>query len=302
MSSTSLYRTLLVISGPTAVGKTSAVVSLAEQYQVPIISADSRQFFREMKIGTAYPTEEELARATRYFVGMLSITDYYNIYMYEQAVLQLLDRLFEQYPFVLMEGGSPQYIAAVCDGVDETPDADPQIREYVNNLFARNGIESLQAQLQLLDPEFYETVDKKNHKRMIRAIEVCLQTGRPYSSLMRHQKKERDFTILKYYLNRPRAELFERINHRVDKMMEAGLEAEARQLYPYRHLNALNTVGYKELFDYFGGTCTLEQAVEDIKTHTRRYAKKQLNWFKKDYRELDASRIENEGWDNLLPL
>ncbi|MBR6333762.1 MAG: tRNA (adenosine(37)-N6)-dimethylallyltransferase MiaA [Bacteroidales bacterium] len=302
MSSTSLYRTLLVISGPTAVGKTSAVVSLAEQYQVPIISADSRQFFREMRIGTAYPTEEELARATRYFVGMLSITDYYNIYMYEQAVLQLLDRLFEQYPFVLMEGGSPQYIAAVCDGVDETPDADPQIREYVNNLFARNGIESLQAQLQLLDPEFYETVDKKNHKRMIRAIEVCLQTGRPYSSLMRHQKKERDFTILKYYLNRPRAELFERINRRVDKMMEAGLEAEARQLYPYRHLNALNTVGYKELFDYFGGTCTLEQAVEDIKTHTRRYAKKQLNWFKKDYRELDASRIENEGWDNLLPL
>ena len=302
MSSTSLYRTLLVISGPTAVGKTSAVVSLAEQYQVPIISADSRQFFREMRIGTAYPTEEELARATRYFVGMLSITDYYNIYMYEQAVLQLLDRLFEQYPFVLMEGGSPQYIAAVCDGVDETPDADPQIREYVNNLFARNGIESLQAQLQLLDPEFYETVDKKNHKRMIRAIEVCLQTGHPYSSLMRHQKKERDFTILKYYLNRPRAELFERINRRVDKMMEAGLEAEARQLYPYRHLNALNTVGYKELFDYFGGTCTLEQAVEDIKTHTRRYAKKQLNWFKKDYRELDASRIENEGWDNLLPL
>ena len=302
MSSTSLYRTLLVISGPTAVGKTSAVVSLAEQYQVPIISADSRQFFREMRIGTAYPTEEELARATRYFVGMLSITDYYNIYMYEQAVLQLLDRLFEQYPFVLMEGGSPQYIAAVCDGVDETPDADPQIREYVNNLFARNGIESLQAQLQLLDPAFYETVDKKNHKRMIRAIEVCLQTGRPYSSLMRHQKKERDFTILKYYLNRPRSELFERINHRVDKMMEAGLEAEARQLYPYRHLNALNTVGYKELFDYFGGTCTLEQAVEDIKTHTRRYAKKQLNWFKKDYRELDASRIENEGWDNLLPL
>lgn len=297
-----MYRTLLVISGPTAVGKTSAVVSLAEQYQVPIISADSRQFFREMKIGTAYPTEEELARATRYFVGMLSITDYYNIYMYEQAVLQLLDRLFEQYPFVLMEGGSPQYIAAVCDGVDETPDADPQIREYVNNLFARNGIDSLQAQLQLLDPEFYETVDKKNHKRMIRAIEVCLQTGRPYSSLMRHQKKERDFTILKYYLNRPRAELFERINLRVDKMMEAGLEAEARQLYPYRHLNALNTVGYKELFDYFDGTCTLEQAVEDIKTHTRRYAKKQLNWFKKDYRELDASRIEKEGWGQLLPL
>lgn len=299
MNLTSLYRTLLVISGPTAVGKTSAVVSLAEHYQVPIISADSRQLYREMKIGTAFPSDEELARARRYLAGMLSIHDYYNVYMYEQAVLQLLDRLFEQYPFVLMEGGSPQYIAAVCNGVDETPDADPQIRSYVNNLFARNGIEALRAQLQMHDPVFFATVDQNNHKRMIRALEVCIQTGKPYSSLMSHQKKQRDFTILKYYLNRPREELFERIGRRVDKMMDDGLEEEARQLYPYRHLNALNTVGYKELFDYFENKCSLDQAVEDIKTHTRRYAKKQLTWFKKDYQEIDARLVEN-GWEEVL--
>ncbi|MBO4488078.1 MAG: tRNA (adenosine(37)-N6)-dimethylallyltransferase MiaA [Bacteroidales bacterium] len=300
MNLTTLYRTLLVISGPTAVGKTSAVVSLAEQYHVPIISADSRQFFREMKIGTAYPTDEELARAQRYLVGMLSIHDYYNIYMYEQAVLQLLDRLFEQYPFVLMEGGSPQYIAAVCHGVDETPDADPQIRDYVNRMFQNNGIEALRAQLQTLDPDFYATVDKNNHKRMIRAIEVSLQTGRPYSSLMHHQEKERDFTICRYYLNRPREELFARIGLRVDKMMEAGLEAEARALYPYRELNALNTVGYKELFDYFDGKCSLEKAVENIKTHTRRYAKKQLIWFRKEYQELDAREVDARGLADVL--
>lgn len=300
MNLINLYRTLVVVSGPTAVGKTSAVVSLAELYGVPIISADSRQFFREMKIGTAHPSDEELARAQRYLVGMLSIHDYYNIYMYEQAVLQLLDRLFAQYPFVLMEGGSPQYIAAVCHGVDETPDADPQVRDYVNQLFQRNGIEALQAQLKLLDPDFYASVDLRNHKRLIRALEVCLQTGRPYSSLMRHQHKERDFTIHKYYLNRPREELFERINLRVDKMMESGLEEEARQLYPYRDLNALNTVGYKELFDYFEGKCSLDKAVEDIKTHTRRYAKKQLTWFKKDYQELDACEVDQKGLDKVL--
>ena len=300
MNLTTLYRTLIVISGPTAVGNTSAVVSLAEQCHVPIISADSRQFYREMKIGTAYPTDEELARAQRYLVGMLSIHDYYNIYMYEQAVLQLLDRLFEQYPFVLMEGGSPQYIAAVCHGVDETPDADPQIRDDVNRMFQTNGIEAVRAQLQLLDPDFYATVDRNNHKRMIRAVEVSLQTGKPYSSLMHHQPKERDFTICKYYLNRPREELFARIGLRVDKMMEAGLEEEARNLYPYRHLNALNTVGYKELFDYFDGKCSIEKAVEDIKTHTRRYAKKQLIWFKKDYQEIDAHQLEREGWSAVL--
>lgn len=279
-------RTLLVLSGPTAVGKTEYAISLAEKYQTPIISADSRQFYREMKIGTAYPSEEELARAKHFFVGTLSIHDYYNVFMYEQDVLQLLDTLFLTHPVVIMEGGSPQYIAAVCHGVDALPDPDPVTRQFVNNLFQTNGIEALRAQLKLLDPLYYEKVNHNDHKRMIRAVEVSLQTKKPYSSFMNNTAKPRDFHIAKYYLNRDREELFERINLRVDKMMEKGLLAEAESLYPYKDLNALNTVGYKELFDFMEGKCSLEQAVADIKTHTRRYAKRQLNWFKKDYEEL----------------
>ncbi len=300
MNSTSLCNTLWVISGPTAVGKTSAVLSLAERLHAPIISADSRQFYREMKIGTAFPTDEELARAPRYMAGMLSIHDYYNVFMFEQDVLQLLRKLFATHPVVLMEGGSPQYIATVCEGIDETPDADPQVRAYVQNLFQRNGIEALRAQLQVLDPEFYATTDIRNHKRMIRALEVCLQTHQPYSKLMNKTKKSRDFKILKYYLERPMPELFERINLRVDKMMENGLLHEAEQLYPFRELNALNTVGYKELFAYMDGKCSLHQAVEDIKTHTRRYAKKQMVWFKKDYQPINARMVEEEGWKPVL--
>lgn len=279
-------RTLLVLSGPTAVGKTDFAISMAEALQTPIISADSRQFFREMKIGTAYPSDEELARAKHFFVGMLSIHDYYNIYMYEQEVIKLLNTLFEEHPVVIMEGGSPQYIAAVCNGVDELPDPDPVTRQYVNNLYLNNGIDALRAQLQMLDPDYCAKVDPHDHKRMIRAVEVSLQMQKPYSSFLHQTEKKRDFHIAKYYLNRPREVLFERINRRVDIMMERGLLEEVRTLYPFRQLNALNTVGYKELFDYIDGKCTLEQAVEDIKTHTRRYAKRQLNWFKKDYQEI----------------
>lgn len=279
-------RTLLVLSGPTAVGKTEYAVSLAERLKTPIISADSRQFFREMRIGTAYPSEEELARVKHYFVGMISIKDYYNVSMFEQEVLNLLDSLFDFHPVVIMEGGSPQYIAAVCEGIDEMPDPDPNIRQYVNQLYQTNGIEALRAQLALLDPDFYAKVDHNDHKRMVRALEISLQTGHPYSSFHKHTKRERSFHIEKYYLNRPREVLFERINRRVDVMMEKGLVEEARTLYPHRHLNALNTVGYKELFDYMDGKCSLEQAVADIKTHTRRYAKRQLTWFKKDYQEI----------------
>ncbi len=279
-------RTLLVLSGPTAVGKTEYAVSLAERLKTPIISADSRQFFREMRIGTAYPSEEELARVKHYFVGMLSITDYYNVSMFEQDVLNLLDTLFESHPVVIMEGGSPQYIAAVCEGIDEMPDPDPNIRQYVNQLFLTNGLDAIRAQLALLDPDFYAKVDHNDHKRMIRALEISLQTGSPYSSFHKHTKRERNFYIEKCYLNRPREVLFDRINRRVDAMMEKGLLEEARILYPHRQLNALNTVGYKELFDYMEGKCSLEQAVTDIKTHTRRYAKRQLTWFKKDYREI----------------
>lgn len=278
-------RTLLVITGPTAVGKTDYTISLAEQLGTPIISADSRQMFRELKIGTAAPTEAELARVKHYFVGNLSIHDYYNVSIFEQQVLELLETLFLSHPVVIMTGGSPQYIDAVCNGIDELPDPEPGIRQYVNNLFKTNGIDALRAQLALLDPDYYERVNHNDHKRMIRAVEVSLQMKKPYSQCLHQTKKERHFKIEKYYLNRPRDVLFERINRRVDAMMEQGLLEEARQLLPYRDLNALNTVGYKELFDYFDGKCSLEQAVEDIKTHTRRYAKRQLTWFKRDYIE-----------------
>ena len=281
--------TLYILTGPTGVGKTAYTIGLAQRWQVPIISADSRQFYREMRIGTAYPTEEELAAAQHFFVGMLSIHDYYNVYKFEQDVLTLLKELFQKYPVVIMTGGSPQYLDAVCHGVDEMPDPDPNTRQYVINLFNNNGVEALHAQLQLLDPQYAATVNPHDSKRMMRALEVSLQTGKPYSEQLQKKQVVRDFNIEKYYLNRPREVLFDRINRRVDKMMADGLLEEARGLYPYRDLNALNTVGYRELFDYFDGKCTLEQAVMDIKTHTRRYAKRQITWFKRDYEEVMIS-------------
>lgn len=277
--------TLLIVTGPTAVGKTAYTIELAERLDTPIISADSRQMYREMQIGTAAPTDEELARVKHYFVGNLSIHDYYNVSMFEQQVLELLETLFVDHPVVIMTGGSPQYIDAVCNGIDELPDPDPDIRQYVNQLYQTNGLEALCAQLATLDPDYYAQVNHNDHKRMIRAVEVSLQMKKPYSQCLHQTKKQRDFKIEKYYLNRPREVLFDRISRRVDAMMEQGLLDEARQLLPYRHLNALNTVGYKELFDYFDGKCSLEQAVTDIKTHTRRYAKRQLTWFKRDYTE-----------------
>jgi len=278
--------TLYILTGPTGVGKTTYTIELAQRWQVPIISADSRQFYREMRIGTAYPTEEELSAAQHFFVGMLSIHDYYNVYMYEQDVLKLLKELFPKYPVVIMTGGSPQFLDAVCHGVDEMPDPDPSTRQFVINLFQNNGVEALYAQLRLLDPEYADIVNPNDSKRMMRALEVSLQTGKPYSEHLHKKQVTRDFNIEKYYLNRPREELFDRINRRVDKMMEDGLLEEARSLLPYRNLNPLNTVGYKELFDYFDSKCTLEQAVTDIKTHTRRYAKRQITWFKREYEEV----------------
>jgi tRNA dimethylallyltransferase len=278
--------TLYILTGPTGVGKTAYTIELAQRWQVPIISADSRQFYKEMRIGTAVPTEEELSAAQHFFVGMLSIHDYYNVYMYEQDVLKLLKELFQKYPVIIMTGGSPQYLDAVCHGVDEMPDPDPNTRQFVINLFQNNGVEALHAQLRLLDPEYAATINPNDSKRMMRALEVSLQTGKPYSEHLHKKQVTRNFNIEKYYLNRPREELFDRINRRVDKMMADGLLEEARSLLPYRHLNPLNTVGYKELFDYFDGKCTLEQAVTDIKTHTRRYAKRQITWFKREYEEV----------------
>ncbi|MBR1990784.1 MAG: tRNA (adenosine(37)-N6)-dimethylallyltransferase MiaA [Bacteroidales bacterium] len=284
--------TLLVIAGPTAVGKTQLAIETALQCESVVLSADSRQFYREMKIGTAAPSNEELATVKHYFIGNLSIHDYYSVSKYEQDVLQLLPSLFAQHNVVVMTGGSGLYIDAVCNGIDELPDPDPEIRQFVNNIYKNDGIESLRSQLRKVDKAYYNSCNLADHKRMIRAVEVSLQMGKPYSDFLKNPHKKRDFNIIKYCLVRPREELFDRINRRVDLMMEQGLLEEARQLYPYRELNSLNTVGYKELFDFFDGKLSLEQAVTDIKTHTRRYAKRQMTWFKRDgsYIGVEAQR------------
>lgn len=284
--------TLLVIAGPTAVGKTQFAIETALQCESVVLSADSRQFYREMKIGTAAPSNEELTTVKHYFIGNLSIHDYYSVSKYEQDVLQLLPSLFAQHNVVVMTGGSGLYIDAVCNGIDELPDPDPEIRQFVNNIYKNDGIESLRSQLRKVDKAYYNSCNLADHKRMIRAVEVSLQMGKPYSDFLKNPHKKRDFNIIKYCLVRPREELFDRINRRVDLMMEQGLLEEARQLYPYRELNSLNTVGYKELFDFFDGKLSLEQAVTDIKTHTRRYAKRQMTWFKRDgsYIGVEAQR------------
>lgn len=274
--------TLLVIAGPTAVGKTQFAIQTAIECESVVLSADSRQFYREMKIGTAAPTEEELAQVQHYFVGNLSIHDYYSVSRYEQDVLALLPSLFEKHPVVVMTGGSGLYIDAVCQGIDDMPDPEPETREYVHQLFQNEGVEGLRAQLRRLDPAYYDRCNLADHKRMMRAVEVSLQMGKPYSEFLKNNRKQRDFDIVKWCLTRPRAELFDRINRRAEVMMQQGWLEEAKALYPYRHLNSLNTVGYKELFDYFDGKLSLEQAITDIQTHTRRYAKRQMTWFNRD--------------------
>lgn len=276
----------MVIGGPTAVGKTAFAIETAKQYHTEIISADSRQFYKEMRIGTSFPTAEELAQVQHHFVGQLSIGDYYSISKFEQDVLHLLPSLFAKSPVVVMTGGSGLYLDAVCKGIDDLPDPDLEIRQQVIDLFENEGIDALRSRLKHLDPVFYSTNDIANQKRMMRALEVCLQTGKPYSEWLTQGTKKRDFSIVKYYLNRPREILFDRINRRVDKMIEEGLVEEAKGLYPHRHLNSLNTVGYKELFNYFEGLCTLDEAIEKIKVNTRRYAKRQITWFKREYQEL----------------
>ncbi|HNY63725.1 MAG TPA: tRNA (adenosine(37)-N6)-dimethylallyltransferase MiaA [Bacteroidales bacterium] len=280
--------TLCVITGPTAVGKTDFAIEVALHFDTVIISADSRQFYREMCIGTAFPTEEQQSKVKHYFIGHKSIQDYYSVSKYEQDVLELLPSLFEQHPVVVMTGGSGLYIDAVCYGIDLLPDPDPEVREELTLIFEKEGVEGLRQRIKKLDPHYYQTSDIANYKRLLRALEVTIQTGKPYSQMITGKAKERDFNIQKFYLNRPRAELFERINLRVDQMMQAGLLDEVQQLYPYKDLNALNTVGYKELFSYLDGKSSLEQAVEKIKVHTRRYAKRQLTWFKRDssYQEI----------------
>ncbi|NVO18368.1 MAG: tRNA (adenosine(37)-N6)-dimethylallyltransferase MiaA [Bacteroidetes bacterium] len=274
--------TLIIIAGPTAVGKTRFAIELAEHLRTEIISADSRQFFKELNIGTAKPSEEELQAVPHHFIGQLSIHDYYNVSRYEQDVMEILSSLVRKHQYVIMTGGSGLYIDAVCRGVDDFPDPDPELRSYLKGLLADEGIEKLQEILKLKDPDYYITVDLANPNRLIRALEVTMATGVPFSSQRMNQPRQRNFNIIKIGLELPRQELVGRIHFRVDQMIENGLIDEARELYIYKHLNALNTVGYKELFEYFDGYVTLEQAIENIKTHTRRYAKRQLTWFRKD--------------------
>lgn len=277
-----MNKKLIIILGPTAVGKTEYSLNLAERLQTEILSCDSRQMFREMKIGTAAPSEDELKRVPHHFIGNLSIHDYYSCGKYEIEALQKCEELFKKHDTLVMTGGSMLYIDAVCNGIDEMPDIDEELRNSLWERYEKEGIESLRQELKILDPEYAQKVDPKNGKRIIHALEICLQAGKPYSEIRKNQKKERPFDIQKIGIYREREELNHRINLRVDKMFEQGLYEEALGLYPFKHLNSLNTVGYKELFAHFDGQCSLEEAKEKIKTDTRRYAKKQMTWFKKD--------------------
>ena len=272
---------LKVIEGPTASGKTALAIEWALQAGTEIVSADSRQFYQELNIGVARPSAQELAAVPHHFIACKSVEEYYSVSRYEEEALALLERLFAHYDTVIMTGGSGLYVNAVCHGIDELPDPSPQLRQQLKEQEAQEGIASLQARLKELDPVFYEQIDLQNPVRLRRALEVCLTTGKPYSSLRTNLKKPRPFAIERYVLNRPKEELHERISKRTDIMMQSGLLEEVKALYPQRELNALQTVGYRELFDYFDGKISLEQAVTDIKTNTRRYAKRQLTWLRK---------------------
>ena len=277
-----MNKTLIVLLGPSAVGKTDISIDIAQHLNCDIISADSRQFFREMKIGTARPSDDQLARVKHHFIAFLSVRDYYSSNRYEKDVLDLLTELFKNNNLALMSGGSAMYIDSVCQGIDDIPDADPAVREQLNRKYEEEGIRGLRIMLKILDPEYYKNVDLKNYKRIIRALEICETTGLPYSSFLKKQRRERDFNILKIGLERPREELYERIDRRVDEMIVQGLENEVASLYEYKELNALNSVGYKEFFDYFRGRITKEKAIELIKRNTRRFAKRQITWWAKD--------------------
>ena len=273
---------LIVITGPTAVGKTDLCLDIAQKLDIPIINADSRQLFKELRIGTAAPTTEQLARVRHFFVGTLHLTDYYSASMYEQDVMSLLDDLFQKSDYALLSGGSMMYIDAVCNGIDDIPTVSNDIRLTLKQRLTKEGLPALVEELRKLDPEHYAIVDRQNPRRVVHALEICHMTGRTYTSFRKAEKKQRPFTIIKIGLNRDREELYQRINLRVDAMMKEGLLKEVEELREYRESNALNTVGYKELFDYFDGRWPLSEAVERIKGNTRRYARKQLTWFKRD--------------------
>ena len=273
---------LITLLGPTGVGKTELSLKVAERFGSPIISSDSRQLYCDLPIGTAAPTPEQQARVKHYFVGTLKLTDYYSASQFETDVLALLAQLHTTTPHVVMTGGSMMYIDAVCKGIDDIPTVTPEIREAIYQQYAQEGLAPILEELKAADPQHYEEVDRQNYKRVIHAVEICRMTGKPYSSFRTNTIKSRPFRIIKIGLTRDREELYDRINRRVDMMMEEGLLEEARRVYPFRTLNALNTVGYKELFNYFSGEWTLDLAIEKIKRNSRVYARKQMTWFKHD--------------------
>lgn len=273
---------LVILLGPTGVGKTELSLRIAEHFGSPIISSDSRQLYKDLPVGTAAPTEAQLTRVKHYMVGTLNLTDYYSASTFEEDVISLLQTLHQTIPTVVMTGGSMMYIDAVAKGIDEIPTVTPDIREAIYAQFQREGLENILKELKESDPVHYEQVDRMNYKRVIHAVEICRMTGKPYSSFRTNSKKERPFKIIKIGLTRDREELYDRINRRVDQMMADGLLEEARKVYPFRHLNSLNTVGYKELFKYFDGEWPLDLAVEKIKRNSRVYARKQMTWFKRD--------------------
>ena len=284
--------TLIVLTGPTASGKTATALQVAEHFHAPILNADSRQIYRDIPIGTAAPTAEEQARVPHYFVGTLALDDYYSAARYEAEVMELLPRLFAERDVVVMSGGSMMYIDAVCNGIDDIPTISEETRTMMRTRYEQEGLEPLLAELRLADPEYYAQCDRRNYRRIIHALEVIYQSGKPFSSFRRGEVRERPFRIIKIGLQRPRPELFARINARVGQMMEQGWLDEVRRVMPYRHCNALNTVGYKELFQVLDGVWPLDFALARIAKNTRVYAKKQITWFAKDpaIHWLDAAR------------
>ncbi|MFT2007966.1 tRNA (adenosine(37)-N6)-dimethylallyltransferase MiaA [Pontibacter sp. 13R65] len=288
---------LLVVVGPTAVGKTDLCVQLAKHFKTVILSADSRQFYKEMSIGTAKPSLEEQQGVPHYFVDSHSISQEYNAGAYEQDVLHLLEKLYQEHDLVILTGGSGLYVRAVLDGMDDMPDVSLEIRQQLSDLYEQQGLAPLLEQLQQLDPAYYQQVDHSNPQRVIRALEVCLASGQPYSSFRKQERPERPFRSIKIGLNRDRQELYQRIDLRMDQMLQQGLVEEAQALYPYRHHNALQTVGYKEIFDFLDGTTDWEETVRLLKRNSRRYAKRQLTWFNKTP---EYAWFHPEQWQEIL--
>lgn len=277
-----MSKRLIVILGPTAIGKTELSIQVAERLHTDIISCDSRQFYKDIPIVTAAPSADELSRAKHHFIGMLGLEDYYSCGRFEIEALAKLDELFKTHDDVVMVGGSMLYIDALCNGIDDRPNVDEKLRDELWKRYETEGVDNLLGELKILDPEYYNEVDPHNYKRIIHAVEICLETGKTYTEIRKQEKKQRPFDIVKIGLTLPREEMYDRINRRTLIMMEDGAEAEARSVYEYRHLNSLNTVGFKELFAYIGGEYSLERAIEEIQKNTRRYAKKQMTWWKRD--------------------